>query len=232
MPRRRRRPTSSSPTCCRASSMMPMLEGFLLQPTFVALRFQKWDDDPQDGGPGPEAAAAARGVALRARDGRRRREGRRRSAETLRGAYAASRATRVAAGQMAGPQNSAAALLRRRDGRARRPHRRGRGRPRGGARELGEGRRGRGRARLRRAARLVLPGPRVARRGAPARRRAPPKPRRSSAPTSTQSPQPRSLLGLAESLEAQGRTADAAWARAQFDAAWKDADTKLRLEDF
>ncbi len=41
---------------------------------------------------------------------------------------------------------------------------------------------------------------------------------------------PRSLFGLAESLKAQGKTADAAWVQTQFDAAWKDADTKLTLE--
>jgi tetratricopeptide (TPR) repeat protein len=41
----------------------------------------------------------------------------------------------------------------------------------------------------------------------------------------------RSLYGLAESLKAQKKAADAAWAQAQFEAAWKDADTKVRLED-
>lgn len=41
----------------------------------------------------------------------------------------------------------------------------------------------------------------------------------------------RSLYGLSESLKAQKRAADAAWAQAQFEAAWKDADTKVRLED-
>lgn len=41
----------------------------------------------------------------------------------------------------------------------------------------------------------------------------------------------RSLYGLAESLKAQKRAADAAWAQAQFEAAWKDADTTVRLGD-
>jgi len=41
---------------------------------------------------------------------------------------------------------------------------------------------------------------------------------------------PRSLFGLAESLKAQGRTADAAWVQSQFETAWKDADTKLTVE--
>jgi tetratricopeptide (TPR) repeat protein len=40
---------------------------------------------------------------------------------------------------------------------------------------------------------------------------------------------PRSILGLAESLKAQGKTADAAIARQKFDAAWKGADTKLTV---
>jgi hypothetical protein len=34
---------------------------------------------------------------------------------------------------------------------------------------------------------------------------------------------------LAESLKAQGKTADAAIARQKFDAAWKGADTKLTV---
>ena len=42
---------------------------------------------------------------------------------------------------------------------------------------------------------------------------------------------PRSLLGLAASLEAQGKSADAAFARAQYDVAVKDADVTLRIED-
>jgi tetratricopeptide (TPR) repeat protein len=41
----------------------------------------------------------------------------------------------------------------------------------------------------------------------------------------------RSLYGLVASLKAQQKEADAAWAQAQFETAWKDADTKVRLED-
>ncbi|HKD17212.1 MAG TPA: hypothetical protein VKG23_05020, partial [Thermoanaerobaculia bacterium] len=41
----------------------------------------------------------------------------------------------------------------------------------------------------------------------------------------------RSLYGLVAALQAQQKAADAAWAEAQFEAAWKDADTKVRLED-
>jgi tetratricopeptide (TPR) repeat protein len=42
---------------------------------------------------------------------------------------------------------------------------------------------------------------------------------------------PRSLFGLWQSLLAQKKTADVDWVKAAFDTAWKNADTKLRLED-
>ena len=41
----------------------------------------------------------------------------------------------------------------------------------------------------------------------------------------------RSLFGLWNSLEAQGKSAEAAWVKSEFDAAWKNADVRLRLED-
>jgi tetratricopeptide (TPR) repeat protein len=41
----------------------------------------------------------------------------------------------------------------------------------------------------------------------------------------------RSLFGLWKSLEAQKKVADAALVRQQFDAAWKDAEVKLRIEE-
>jgi tetratricopeptide (TPR) repeat protein len=40
---------------------------------------------------------------------------------------------------------------------------------------------------------------------------------------------PRSLFGLEASLKAQDKVADAAWVDRQFQEAWKDADTKLKL---
>jgi tetratricopeptide (TPR) repeat protein len=40
----------------------------------------------------------------------------------------------------------------------------------------------------------------------------------------------RSLFGLWQSLAAQNKTTDAAWAKAQFEAAWRDADVTLRIE--
>jgi tetratricopeptide (TPR) repeat protein len=42
---------------------------------------------------------------------------------------------------------------------------------------------------------------------------------------------PRSLFGLSESLKAQGKDADSAWVRSQFDTGWRQADTKLTLGD-
>jgi tetratricopeptide (TPR) repeat protein len=43
---------------------------------------------------------------------------------------------------------------------------------------------------------------------------------------------PRSLFGIWKSLDAQKKTAEAQKARQVFEAAWKNADTQLRLEDF
>jgi tetratricopeptide (TPR) repeat protein len=42
---------------------------------------------------------------------------------------------------------------------------------------------------------------------------------------------PRSLFGLEKALKAQGKEADAVWVEKEFAAGWKNADTKLRLED-
>lgn len=42
---------------------------------------------------------------------------------------------------------------------------------------------------------------------------------------------PRSLFGLAEVLRVQKKNADAMWVQRAFDAAWKDADTILRISD-
>lgn len=41
----------------------------------------------------------------------------------------------------------------------------------------------------------------------------------------------RSLFGLLESLKAQGRKSDAEWVQREFETAWKNADTQLRVED-
>ncbi len=43
---------------------------------------------------------------------------------------------------------------------------------------------------------------------------------------------PRSLFGLQAALARQGKETDAAWVKREFDQAWKNADSKLILEDF
>jgi hypothetical protein len=43
---------------------------------------------------------------------------------------------------------------------------------------------------------------------------------------------PRSLFGLHAALVKQGKEADAAWVKREFDQAWKNADVKLTLEDY
>ncbi len=43
---------------------------------------------------------------------------------------------------------------------------------------------------------------------------------------------PRGLFGLWQSLKKQGKTVDAGWVQRQFEEAWKNADIKLRVEDF
>jgi tetratricopeptide (TPR) repeat protein len=43
---------------------------------------------------------------------------------------------------------------------------------------------------------------------------------------------PRALFGLWQSLASQHKTVDAGWVQRQFEEAWKNADFKLRLEDF
>ncbi len=42
----------------------------------------------------------------------------------------------------------------------------------------------------------------------------------------------RSLFGLQAALAKQGKEADAAWVQREFDEAWKNADTKLTVEEF
>ena len=174
---------------------MPMLEGFLLQPTFVALRFHKWDEIRQMPDPGPKLPLL-RAVWLYARAMAAAAAGDVQKAETLREAYVIARdaSARRDRGQPAEP---GAALFRRLLERPRRAHLRGEGRPQGCDRELDRGRRGRGRARVRRAGGVVLPGARVPRRGAAAPTAGRPRPRTSSAPTSRTIPRNgRSLYGL------------------------------------
>lgn len=208
---------------------MAMLEGFLLQPTFVALRFHQWDEIRQMPDPGPRlpmlraawlyaramAAAAAGDVA---------------KAEVLREAYAVSR-DGLGAAMMAGPQNTASALfavasnvLDARIATAR-------------------GDRGAALASWTKAveAEDALAYDEPAAWYYPVREslgaalladgQAAEAEKVFRADLEKNPRNGRSLYGLAEALKAQKRLADAAWTEAQFDAAWKDADTKVRLED-
>jgi tetratricopeptide (TPR) repeat protein len=207
----------------------PMLEGFLLQPVFVALRFQSWDDVRKMEDPGPKMPLLRAGwlyaramAAAAAKDAQ--------GADALRVAYGIARDA-VPASQMAGPQNSAAAVLAVAtpvlDARV--------------AESAGD-----------HAAALASWEKAVAAEDAlaydeppgwyyPVREslggallragRAADAERVFRADLDRHPRNPRSLLGLAKSLEAQGKSADAAFARAQFDVAAKDADVTLRVED-
>ena len=210
-------------------SMDPMLEGFLCQPAFVALRFRQWDDIQKMPDPGPKLPLV-RAVWLYARAMAAAAQGNPRRAVTLRDAYAVARDA-IPARAMAGPQNTAAALLSVAT-------------PVLDARIAeAQGDRAAALAAWRRAvaaedallydeppawyyptreslgAALLADG-QAAEAEKVFRTDLDKHPRNG-----------RSLYGLSKSLEAQKKDADAAWARAQFEAAWKDADTPVRLED-
>ncbi|HEV7501351.1 MAG TPA: hypothetical protein VGQ33_15160, partial [Vicinamibacteria bacterium] len=207
----------------------PMLEGFLLQPIFVALRFQKWDDVRKMEDPGPKlpllraAWLYARAMAAAASKDAQ-------TADALRVAYGIARDA-VPPAQMAGPQNSALALFAVAtpvlDARI--------------AESLGD--HAKALASWERAVAaddaLAYDEPpawyypvRESLGGALLRAgRAADAESVFRADLDRHPRNPRSLLGLAESLTAQGKSADAAFARAQFDVAVKDADVTLRIED-
>ncbi|HEY1434934.1 MAG TPA: hypothetical protein VGG65_06135, partial [Thermoanaerobaculia bacterium] len=208
---------------------MAMLEGFLLQPTFVALRFGRWDEIRRTPDPGPKlpllrtAWLYARAMAAAA-------AGDVKKAESLREAYAADRDA-LAAAMMAGPQNSASSLfavatnvLDARIAQAK------------GDRKAAIASWTKAVAaedalaydepaawyypvRESLGAALLADGQAVEAEAA------------FRADLAIHPRNGRSLYGLAAALKAQNRMADAAWAEAQFDVAWKDADTKVRLED-
>jgi len=210
-------------------SMDQMLEGFLLQPAFVAVRFRKWDDVRKMPDPGPTLpllragwlwaramAAAAQGDVPRA--------------STLREAFAIALEA-VPEKSMAGPQNSAEAVL-------------------AVAADVLDARIAEAKgdsadaiASWRKAVeaqdRLAYDEPpawyyptreslgaALLRAGQAADAEAIFRADLDQHPRSG-----RSLYGLSKSLEAQKKNVDAAFARAQFETAWKDADTQVRLED-
>jgi tetratricopeptide (TPR) repeat protein len=208
---------------------MPMLEGFLLQPAFVALRFRRWSDIRQMPDPGPKlpltravwlyaramSAAAARDAA---------------KVSTLRETFALARDA-VPPDTLAGPQNTAAGLL-------------------AVATPVLDARiaeaKGDRKAAIESWKKAVAAEDALAYDEPPAWYY----PVRESlgaalladgqaaeaekvfrADLEIHPRNGRSLYGLSEALAAQRKDADAAWTRTRFERAWKDADTKLRLDD-
>jgi tetratricopeptide (TPR) repeat protein len=210
-------------------SMDQMLEGFLLQPAFVAVRFRKWDDVRKMPDPGTKLPLARAGW-LWARGMAAAGSGNVKQAETERAAFAAARAA-VPEKSLAGPQNSAAAVLEV-------------------AANVLDARiaeaKGDGTAAIASWRKAVEAEDRLAydeppgwyyptreslggallRAGQAAEAEAVFRADLEQHPRNG-----RSLYGLTKSLEAQKKTADAAFARAQYETAWKDADTPVRLED-
>ena len=211
------------------SEMPTMLEAFLLQPTFVAVRFRKWDDLRAMPDPGPKMPLARTlwlwGRSMAAADQRDAAK-----ARTLREAYVVAKAA-VPKEYLSSPQNSAEGLFAVSDA-------------------VLDGRiaeaSGDRKAAIEAFRRAVAAEDALAYDEPPAwyyptreslggallrDGRAEEAEKVFREDLAIHPRNPRSLYGLTLSLEAQKKTADAAWTRAQFDKAWKDADTKLRVED-
>jgi tetratricopeptide (TPR) repeat protein len=208
---------------------MPMMEGFLLQPTFVALRFRQWDEIRQMPDPGPKLPLL-RATWLYARAMAAAAAGEVQKAETLREAFVMAR-NALPGDMLAGPQNTAAALL-------------------AVAAHVLDARileaKGDRKAAIASWVKAVAAEDALAydeppawyypvRESLGAALLLDGQPREAEivfrADLEINPRNGRSLYGLAEALEAQKKAADAAWARARFEAAWKDADTKVRLEE-
>jgi len=210
-------------------SMDQMLEGFLLQPAFVAVRFRKWDDVRKMPDPGTKLPLLRAGW-LWARAMAAAGSGEVKKAETERSAFAAARAA-VPEKSLAGPQNGAEAVL-------------------SVAANVLDARiaeaKGEFSAAIASWRKAVEAEDRLAYDEPPAWYY----PTRESlgaallragqaeeaeavfrADLDRHPRNGRSLYGLSKSLEAQKKDADAAFVRAQFETAWKDADTPVRLED-
>ena len=210
-------------------SMDPMLQGFLLQPAFVAVRFGKWDDVRKMPDPGPKVPLTRAGW-IWARAMAAAASGDVKKAETLREAFAVAR-TAIPEKSMAGAQNTADAVLTVAANvlDARIAEAKGES-----AAEIASWRKA-----VEAQDALAYdepPGwyyPTRESLGAALLRAGQSKEAEAvfRADLEQHPRNGRSLYGLSKSLEAQGKTADAAFAKAQFDTAWKDADTPVRLED-
>jgi tetratricopeptide (TPR) repeat protein len=210
-------------------SEMAMLEGFLLQPTAVALRFHKWDEIRKMPDPGPKLPLLrtewlyARAMAAAA-------SGDVKAAEALRKSYAASRDA-LGESVMVGTLNSAAAyfavatnVLDARIAQAKGDRKAAiagwtRAVVAEDALSYDEPATWYYPVRESLGAALLADG-RAAEAETVFREDLARHPRSG-----------RSLYGLVAALKAQQKEADAAWAQAQFEAAWKDADTKASLQD-
>ena len=207
---------------------MPMLEGYLLQPTYVALRFHRWDEIREMPDPGPKLPLL-RAVWLYARAMAAAASGDVKKAETLREAYVIARDA-VPASSLASPQNPAPVLF-------------------AVASNVLDARifqaKGDRKAAIASWVVAVAAEDAVAydepaawyypvRESLGAALLADGRPAEAElvfrADLENNPRNGRSLYGLAAALEAQKKAADAAWARAQFETAWKDADTKVALE--
>jgi hypothetical protein len=209
--------------------MPEMLEGFLLQPALVALRFQAWDEIREMPDPGPKLPMLRAGW-LYARAMAAAASGDVKGAESMRARFRAARES-VPAATLAGAQNTAAQFF-------------------AVAGEVldariawADGNRVEAIAAWRRAVaaedalaydeppawyypvRESL-GAAFLRDGQAAEAEAV-----FRADLERNPRNPRSLFGLTEALRAQKKDADAGWASAQFQSAWKDADVKLKIED-
>jgi len=211
--------------------MPTMLEAFLLQPVFVAVRFQKWDDLRAMTDPGPKLPLVRAGwLWSRAMAAAGSGGGDVAKARTLRDAYMLARGA-VPKDYLSSPQNSAEALFAVSDAVL--------------DARIAEaaGDRQAAIAAFRRAVAaedsLAYDEPpawyyptRESLGGALLRDGQAAEAEKVFREDLAIHPRnPRSLYGLTRSLEAQKKDADAAWTRAQFETAWKDADTKLRVED-
>jgi tetratricopeptide (TPR) repeat protein len=210
-------------------SMDPMLEGFLVQPMVVAVRFRKWDDIRGTADPGPKMPTV-RAFWLYARAVAAAESGDLKGAERQRTAFQAAWIA-IPPDLLFGPQNTVRGTLAvaGHDLDARMAEARG---DRKGAIESWR--------------KAVAAEDLLAYDEPPAWQ----SPMRESlgaallkdgqaaeaeqvfrADLEKNPRNPRSLFGLSESLKKQGRNADAAWVQAQFETAWKSADTKIALED-
>jgi hypothetical protein len=210
-------------------SMDPMLEGFLVQPMIVAIRFRRWDDIRKT--PEPPATMPAVNAFWRyARGVAAAESGDTKGAEKEKAAFTAA-AQRVPDQMLIGPQNTAKSAFRVAgfdlDARIAKS-------------------RGDRKAAIESWSKAVAAEDELAYDEPPAWQH----PMREClgaalladgqaaeaeqvfrADLQKHPRNPRSLFGLAESLKKQGKQADAAWVQAQFEAAWSGADVPLVIGD-